>query len=750
MDAVGAGRTDTWSLSEAIEALAGWNVGPMRAWLEERLCTDPVGVDVDDFAALETAAWWNAQDGSEPSAVAHRILDAASAAPDAIGPLLLYFRFVGMAAWEQSWTVDGILGLIAGATDWVDHWHATNPTAPAEIDPTRDLLDFLATEIDVFAVGIAGELSDWAKAARRAADRALTIRRSLADVPHPCLAHVRGCLDREADYYDMVAAAAQAVAAVRPGAPVSPVALDEAIRRLETPPEGLDRADRSELRAHKMSLKALRSKLAEEWLVVSSGRATMTFPFGVSGLPHVEVVSQVTQHGMDWTLAGLPVVSVANNLPISGGWDSSDPLDRAFRGAALRLPEIDLVTPGQGVRLRLRGSMWISELGNHLLRLDFPVVDADPVALYEMVRVASPEFAGGTSLGVEVRPIFDTLGSRTWESLGEFASDCVTSLVEQLGRPAGHEPVGHYAPQSFSVMVMVDSAAAWQPTTGAVRELENAQEVTTLFGSQIITGAVWSNLASVAQWAQVTPSTACIAMPSLGAFCATMTPNSAMIADFGNPSYTLDLLADCFLFTTSIDGLFGTWYDELARMNNRSKQTLSEIAPRMGAEDRPLSAEEVRAAEARPEDAQVQLHDFVVRCRSVLLFVESPTLVQFAPLRGLLNVLLESSGYSERKASFMESAEAMTEGRLESVLAGLRARIDADEHRVRAAADRRARLVVDALLAGVTVAGLSGLASLLQAGYQLGALPTDLLVVVVLLASIGIGIGVWQTNRRSS
>lgn len=63
--------------------------------------------------------------------------------------------------------------------------------------------------------------------------------------------------------------------------------------------------------------------------------------------------------------------------------------------------------------------------------------------------------------------------------------------------------------------------------------------------------------------------------------------------------------------------------------------------------------------------------------------------------------------------------------------------------------ERRVRLLTEALLAGVAVAGISGLASLVQAGYALGPLPTIALVVSVVLLSCLIGVWVWRSSQQN-
>jgi len=744
----------TSSLEDAITLMAQWDIGPMRAWLERSLCGQDSSTLPSDFAEIESSAWWNSNQSVSAGAVARRLLEAASTQPDALPALLLYLRHASMTAWEESWHVDTILEMIADVSRWVDQYLAETPGVAnsdievCDIKACASLFSFLADEIRTFATGIAGDLHEWSVAAGNSARIVQRLSDSITlPAASPCTRFVKECAQREIGYYSSVQAATDAAASLDTAAPVDPHVLDHALDVLATAPPGLDRADSSELRAHAASLRQLRAAIDKEWLFIDHGRLTFVFPFGLGGVPDREVVKRARENAMDWRLASLPVVSVNANLPTSDVWNSSDPLGRAYDGVALRLPEIDCLGPDGALRMSVHSSVWLSELGNHILRMDLPIESIGPFKLFELVRMASPEHNGLLSLGYSIQASDASLSTKQWDSLSDFVAECVCSLQECLQDNWFH-PLQHFEPQAFLVLAILDQVSAHTPMLGTMRQVSDAADVFSLFGSQILSGTLWGDLASVAQWAQAPLAKESLTVTSMGSVHATMTSNSALLVGFGIPSYTIDLLADCFVFAASIDGLFGVWYGDLARLNMQSQEHLEQIATRMDSKTNPLTSAEVREVESDLTHAQVQIHDFVLRCRSTMLFIESPTLVQLDTFREVLDQLLSTIGFGARVNAFIESANAMTQGTLDPVLDRLRNRISEQEAKIRKAQDQRARLAVNAMLAGVAVAGLSGLASLLQSGYQLNGLDTGFLASVVVLLAILIGAVVWRANQR--
>src|SRR5690606_23134809 len=104
-------------------------------------------------------------------------------------------------------------------------------------------------------------------------------------------------------------------------------------------------------------------------------------------------------------------------------------------------------------------------------------------------------------------------------------------------------------------------------------------------------------------------------------------------------------------------------------------------------------------------------------------------------MRSLIDRLLERSGYDRLVKGFDDAATALAGGRMESVLAKVRVQLETLEEKETERRDRKVRLITEALLAGVTVAGISGVASLVQTGYDLGPLATFLMVLAVVSVS---------------
>lgn len=150
-----------FSLDEAVDGMMAWRVGPIRAWLEQRLT--PSHPDcVRDLATLEATTWWNADGADDVTAATTRLVRAARRSPGSLAPLLLFVRFASMLAWEQEWEVDGIRGVAETLGALVDDEDRVDPevghalalmdliiipppgsTVPEELpaEPTRSVLE---------------------------------------------------------------------------------------------------------------------------------------------------------------------------------------------------------------------------------------------------------------------------------------------------------------------------------------------------------------------------------------------------------------------------------------------------------------------------------------------------------------------------------------------------------------------------------------------------------------------------------
>lgn len=261
-----------FSLDAAIEGMAAWRVGPIRAWLEQQLT--PAHPDcVRDLAVLEATAWWNAQGSDGVTETTSRLVEAARACPGTLAPFLLFVRFASMLAWEQEWEVLGIREVVGMLVAEVRPQERRDP----EVDAALRLLTFLLAEFAVEAASLGGQLSDWAEQAEAAAqDGARLVDVVGGQGDGPVLAYVADQAAGEVAYYRAVSRAAGAAA----GLPTDRgAALPGAIEELRRVEQDEDPIDRSELRAHRLSLQALQTALDRPWLEIHSGRVVALFPF---------------------------------------------------------------------------------------------------------------------------------------------------------------------------------------------------------------------------------------------------------------------------------------------------------------------------------------------------------------------------------------------------------------------------------------------------------------------------------------
>lgn len=738
-----------WSLEDAISQMRNWHVGPVREWLETRL-GGPGGVTPEELSHLEAANWWNNQD-KDPgvSHIPDVLRRAAARDVRTVAPLVLYIRFVGMLAWELAWEIHPILRMIETTVAALPAVIASLPPEHREdVRGAGALLGFLTDEMLIYPSATAGGLDEWATASRRVHHRAqdtLTVVHRMADDTLRTYAEVT--ISEEVRYYGAMADAAAACAGIgRDAIDVLRSNLDSAMAALAKAEDDEDPIDRSEMRAHRLSLASVRGALDQEWLGVGRARVTIVCPFGITGVSDQEVVERSAREGDSWQLAGLPVVAVRDTLPVSDIWNTADPLGRSFRGTSMRLPEIQVRRDDGTVEWMLRPEVWFSALGNHVLLLGYELEDALPPGLFDALKLASADYCNLDLAGRRVIPI-GAPDAEGWNSLVDFILEFTESLSAVFVTRT-RDPLVSYSPGRATAVVLLDEVTAWQPETGHRRPITDARQVGSLYGAQLLSEPLQAYLSSICQWAQYPQRPDALAVRSMGNTWLVRTDNSMTVASFGVPSYILDEVRDCFVFAASMSGLFQGWYSELARHNGRLSEHLTEITHALDSDDLiDVSADRLRGFETELETAQVRLQEFMARSRSTMLFVQSPTLVMSPVIRGLLDTLLEASGYARQAAQFTESAAALMGERLESVLSKFRLRVQAKEEAERERRDRRSRLLLEALMAGVAVAGMSGVASLIQAGYSLKAFESAMMVLVIVLVSAMIAVWVWRSNR---
>jgi hypothetical protein len=789
-------------LAELIDALAEDDIEPVRAWLRVEL-VESGRLPARYFDDLAYLARWNAeanlpdlgtgvspQDRATKTAETIRqALRAAAGVPAAAPLLALYLKYECEQAWEVSWDHRPIRLVIRSAGE---AWRAVT-TAVADAVLTAAALDSLEIVDHEMAVETAAgcaTLRAYALAARRTADFAARVRATAtACAPSPVSAHIAATGEREWRYYDAVALAAQAAyerltggagaggGGADGGGADGGGELDRAIGALaevETH-ELIDEIDRSELRAHRFSLEALRDAADRPWVHVDHAKIVYLYPFGIRGATAPHLVDALRDHGRSWTVAGMPVVDLRKQLLLNDIWKGDDPLERRYEGAALHLPDLAVPDPDRAdgaaggdpdeePALTMNVELRLSEMGNHCLRIEYDLTDAGPQDLFTAMLRAAPEFGDLAELGHPIRS-----GETEWPRLADYATEVIGEVVNRLRTHLGPDIQLSARPGLYHVLVSIDRVSTRSGSHGPAQPLTGAQPLVDLFGAEPLRHPVRHGVSAIAEWARYPTASVVVEVPDFVGDLILRTGNTTVVAILGSPGYMVGAVEEAAEFVASLDGLFAGWQDELAdyyknvqpelvRMVDRLRhRTVPGVPPRV-----PIShedtVEELLDRQEAFERQQLRLHAFVMSSQSTLIFITSPSLVTSPVVRLTLDRLLAAAGFEHARAEFVGTVEGVLGDRLGALIAALvrrRQESEAEAAQVRReeaealaqAAERRAqeherkqRRRTELILAFVAGIGFSGVAQILQSGYDLKQAAAIALAVLVVAVAIVVGL----------
>lgn len=748
-----------WSLAEATGALEASDRGPTRQLLEAGLAGRN-GLEVADFAVFESASWWNADARSTrpgrpaPTVLVQDMVGVAAAQPDLAALLLLYVRFEVSAAWEQAWTGQALAATIdAAARGWALARHLASPADRMVADQACALLTLLAREIDTETISTAGSLREWSEAARVVADEASRIGAQAHTLPRgPLASAVRRAAQAEAVYYRSVARAAWAADSFCRNGRGD---LRGAMRQLADAEAASDIRDSSELRAHRLALRALDGARGRSWLSVDHGRVVVVYPFGTRDIPTRAVVDLARTAGLSWELAGVPVVAVRGNLPINDIWDGDDSLDRSYTGTALRLPEVYLGDARDPQRLVLRPQVWLSDLGNHSLRLDFVIQDAGPQRLFDVLKLTSPEAGDLRLVGRPLRShMAEASGDRgTWSSLLELASDTLAALQERLRVSGAPKAKVAFGSGTARVVVAVDRASSWHPSSGQRTPIVEPSALADCFGYRLLTHPVDVGVHAIAQWAAYsTDHVESVPVRAGSPTQLVVTENSAVVAAFGRPNWAVDVIVDLVTFAFTLGGLFEAWHQEIAAFHYNVMLLLQRLRASLPEPDTSDASahREVLDIQAELQRRQFEMHEFLAGARASLLFIVSPSLVSSPMTRVLLDEVLDRTGFARLRTQFDSVSAEFVESRVAAALGSLERHVAAAASADQRRREARSRVLMDALLAAVAVTGVAGVAGLVQSGFDIGPQGSAwLIAVVVLLATLIGALTLWAGRGRA-
>jgi hypothetical protein len=725
--------------SDPLDHLLDGDPRPLREWL------DGAGVDVE---ALWRLPRWNATGDPMPyrrmsDGLAHRetVLDHAFARaqtrPGGIVRLLAYVHYQCDQAWDVSYHFTPIWETLrAAGACWARRRQVAAPAERTAADAFDALLAVLDREIQVENATTCGLLGEAARLAGESAAKA-GVAVGLADTlieADPAVARYVGGLGRACAAYDgALGVASGAVADLLDGTgdrlDAAIEALRSAERELAPGPGQPDDPDASELRAHRYSLEELREVRARDWLYVDTAQVVYVYPFALRGREPVEVVEAAAREAGGWRLCGVTATEVHARFNLDDVWHSSDTEGRRFDGVQVALPELTLTGP-HGVEITtLRAELRLSRLGNHYLRFEGNLVDADPQDVYAALMRAAPEHGRlAVSCAGVVRP-----GSR----LADFAID----LIEETSRALGTTMSAR--PGMFQVLLNVYAASVGRGPAATDRtEVRTLEQVTGAVGSAVLFRPVANMINTLAEWARYpkpVPGEVISGATNLRDHVVLRTCNTTVQVALGLAHWSLGTAGTVAEFAATLEGLFAGWFDDLGAYQQRIRA----IREPSGDE----SAEQLQDWVHDLREDQIRLHKMITEARSTLALISSPALVASPVVAEQLTTMVEAAGTERRSRDFARRAEEVLDERLgRSIETLARQRAELDKKASERSDERRAAWfnVLTAIVAGV---GFSGVGQIFQSGFQIqGWRGTWLIVCAIMTLALSVGVVTWRIS----
>jgi hypothetical protein len=714
---------------------------PLRQWLSD------AGVDVEALWALPR---WNATGDPMPhrrmpadlpervDRVLGDAFDAAARLPGGLAHLLAYVHHECDSAWDISYHFTTMWATLRGACA---AWRARPPVEDADeragAEAFLALMVVLDLEIQAENALTSGQLREVARLCGESSAQARAAA-ALADaIRDPAVArYVREWGEGCAVYDGAMADAAGALADLLDGTADRLDGAIEALRvgeaELGNGPGEYDNPDASELRAHRYSLEELSSARDRDWLYVDTAQVVYLYPFALRGREPVEVVEAAAATATGWRLCGVGPEHVHERFNLDDVWHSSDPEGRRFDGVQVVLPEVTLRWPGGPVMTTLRAEVRLSRLGNHYLRFEGDLVDADPQEVYAALMRAAPEHgAVHVTCGD---------GTRTWARLADLAIDLIEDCSGALGATMSARP------GMFQVLLTVYAASIGRgPAAVSRSEVRTLDELTGAVGAAVLFRPVSNMINTLAEWARYPKPVAAEVIAgatNLRDHVVMRTCNTTVQVAFGLAHWSLGTAGTVAEFAATLEGLFAGWFDDLGAYQQRVREI------REASDEETAEALRIRVRTLRQD--QIRLHKLITEARSTLSLIVSPALVASPVVADQLTTMVAAAGTEKRRADLARRAEEVLDerlGRSIETLAQQRAEREAGESQRREA---RQRAWLNGILAIIAAVGFSGLGSIFQTGYSwTGRWHTWTILGVIITLAVGVGVVAWLLSDRS-
>ena len=634
-------------LAQLVDLFAEGDYTRLEQFLRETLVS-PRGLSLEEFQTLGGIAVWTHPPSSAQSASSLTTIEAAFTAcghdENLADSLTLYLLSKFWEAWEHSWIhepIDRAIGATVGA-------YCAQFGATEEDVPLLGLLRLLTAELRT--ENAAASRSLWAikDEATRTSGIAVELVRRVPATPVSALDElVLAAARREALYYGLVGSAAEAADAYLTGANPDLAAVIARIELGETDPI-FDEVDRSELRAHRYDLESLSRAGDRQILRIDAGRITYQFPFGLSGpSPREAVAAARAALATNPSKIGcLTIARIDSELALNDVWRDADPYGRAFTGAEVHFAPVRHPELAELDSDELNVSVRLSDLGNHCLRITFPVTDILPHQLHMLLSRAALPSARWSGLlaktGLADGPNGPGTHDPAWQNLCELSTKVISELTHLIARHSDKDLTSSFLVSQYTVITQVHRATGLDPRDFREQRPLDASAMTRALGFEQFLAPCPQGYNSVAEWVSRADHVRApqANFSSSPGDLLLWNQNNAVLTATSVPLYRVEEECNAVEFVNSLSGLFTGWESDVARYVDLLERSLR----RSGGSD---AAPEPTAAELAT--ARDDFLAFVTSARRVLLAIDSPTLVSSMAMRELLDRLMSSAAFRARR-----------------------------------------------------------------------------------------------------
>jgi hypothetical protein len=708
-------------IAELFHALDDGDTAPLRDVLVR------YGVDVEQVRQLPQ---WNVE---SPPDILDDALRAAAAHPSGVALVLLYLLLECEECWEVSYHYEPIWrALREGRARWRAHAETLDRSEAAMAEGTAMLLAIVDAEIQVENAMTSGRLGGFAEAAEKVVEEA---RRALMQVPvmrpfcRPLADEVTKRADAAEAYYQACAAAGHGLRQffAAPGS-----SLDDAIAaltRAEASDVGIPTTRKGELRAHRFALQNLRDQAGSRWLHVDQGKVVYIYPFAVRGASAGHVVARAAAEASGWSLAEVSPSAVHPSFVADDVWDGSDLFGRRYDGTQIDLPPVQVHDLGGKHLSTLDAQLMLSVIGNHYVRLEGELLDANPQDVFAAM------FRGAREHGTATVSVAGA--TRTWPRLSDLAQDLAVAVGQRLELPVSERR------GMFHVMVVVNAASLGAGPVGPRTEVRNGEDMVSATGTQVLTNPVTNCIGSLVEWIRYPmPSrTNILGSVTMRDDIVVRTVNTTVLVGLGSPSFHIGTRETVAEFVASLEGLFAGWSDDL-RAHYAGVQELLDRTQQVDGG----GSDAVRESIDELKRAQRALEEFVADTRSAVALIESPALVASPVVSAMKAGLLEAADFRSRAAELDRQVEEVLGSRLALRIEEALRRLDDRMVREELARQARQRRWLDVALGVIAAIGVSGIGQIIQAGYDVHANGALVITAAIVALAILVGVLVRRVN----